>query len=155
MAGGQSWTAEEDAVIVRLRPTHTRAEIAQHLPGRSADSITQRARQLGLESKGKPKIVFTAEQIQKMCEMHANRTTYEEIADHFDVSLYIIFRTLSSQGVTRKNVWNRKPRPNDDAPEDLEPLEIAPGNFAADARSYLLITGREPRIERRESETPR
>jgi hypothetical protein len=139
----QPYTAEEDAVIVRLWFTHTRAEIAHQLPGRSADSLTKQARRLGLPSKGCSKVVFTGEQMQRMCEMHAGEHTYQQIADEFETSLYKVFKILSSRGVTQKYSWERKAR-EAAAAQELEPLEIAPGNFAVDARSYELITGRTP-----------
>jgi uncharacterized glyoxalase superfamily metalloenzyme YdcJ len=139
----QPYTEEEDGVIVRLWFTHTRAEIAHHPPGRSAESLTKQARRLGLPSKGCSKIVFTEEQMQQMCEMHSDEHTYQQIADKFETSIYKVFKILSSRGVTQKYLWERKAREKA-AAQKLEPLEIAPGNFAVDARSYELITGRTP-----------
>jgi G:T/U-mismatch repair DNA glycosylase len=139
----EPYTEEEDAVIARLWFTHTRTEIAHHLPGRSAESLTKQARRLGLPSKGCSKIVFTEEQMQRMCEMHTGGNTYQQIADEFETSLYKVFKILSSRGATQKYSWERKAR-EAAAAQELAPLEIAPGNFAVDARSYELITGRTP-----------
>ncbi len=48
MAAFTNWTSEEDTIMRSLWPTHKHAQLAEHLPGRTASAVKGRAFVLGL-----------------------------------------------------------------------------------------------------------
>ena len=145
MANGRFWAKDEDELIRRMWSGHTVVQISHRLINRSAESVSKRGRKLGLPSKARVPVKFTEEQIQEIISLRDTHK-YEEIAAKFGVSVYPIYKILHPLRLPRKHSGPAKgtvpSRPPPPVKAGLQPLEIAPGNFAVDARSYELITGR-------------
>jgi hypothetical protein len=52
MTKSTPWTPEDDALLMKLYPTHRRADIARTL-GRTLEAVQSRARKIGLNKPGR------------------------------------------------------------------------------------------------------